>query len=65
MLEATVLQTECNIYRKYKESAHMSLGSYSTCLLVAIPISQPNLDISPIWTPIIEEEAGKLQFHPV
>jgi hypothetical protein len=37
----------------------------STCLLVAIPISQPNLDISPIWTPTIEEEADKLQFHPV
>jgi hypothetical protein len=32
-------------YRKYKESAHMSL--------VAHPINQPSLVISPIWTPII------------
>jgi hypothetical protein len=30
-------------YRKYKEFAHMSLLDH--------PISQPNLDISPIWTP--------------
>jgi predicted GIY-YIG superfamily endonuclease len=46
--EAKVLQIEPNTtytYRKYKESAHMSLIDH--------PISQPSLDISPIWTPII------------
>jgi hypothetical protein len=51
--EARVLQIEPNIiYRKYKESAHMSL--------LINPISQPSLDISPIWTPVISEEVGKL-----
>jgi hypothetical protein len=35
-------------YRKYKESAHMSLVDHT--------ISQPILDISPIWTPIITAE---------
>jgi predicted GIY-YIG superfamily endonuclease len=51
--EARVLQTEPNIiYRKYKESAHMSL--------LVNPISQPSLDISPIWIPVISEEVGKL-----
>jgi hypothetical protein len=29
------------------------------------PISQPSLDISPIWIPIIAAEGGKLQLHPV
>jgi hypothetical protein len=44
-----VLQIEANTtYRKYKESAHMSL--------VAHPINQPKLAISPIWTSIIEAE---------
>jgi hypothetical protein len=47
--EAKVLQIEPNIiYRKYKESAHMSLIDH--------PISQPSLDISPIWTPVIIAE---------
>jgi hypothetical protein len=32
-------------YRKYKESVQMSLIDH--------PISQPSLDISPIWTPVI------------
>jgi hypothetical protein len=44
--EAKVLQIEPNTaYRKYKESAHMSLIEH--------PISQPSLDISPIWPPVI------------
>jgi hypothetical protein len=47
--EAKVLQIESNItYRKYKESAHMSLLDH--------PINQPTLDISPIWTPVIAAE---------
>jgi hypothetical protein len=51
--EAGVLQIEPNIiYRKYKQSAHMSL--------LVNPISQPSLDISPIWITIISEEVGKL-----
>jgi hypothetical protein len=56
--EKKVLQTEQNTtYRKYKESAHMSLLAHS--------ISQPSLDISPIWTPITKAEVRKLQLHPV
>jgi predicted GIY-YIG superfamily endonuclease len=47
--EAKVLQTEQNTtYRKYKESAHISLIDH--------PSSQPSLDISPIWTSVITEE---------
>jgi hypothetical protein len=37
-----------NAYRKYKESADMSLVDH--------PISQPSLDISPIWIPVNTEE---------
>jgi hypothetical protein len=49
-----VLQIEPNnTYSKYNESAHMSL--------VAYPLIQPSLDISPIWTSIIKEEVSKLQ----
>jgi hypothetical protein len=56
--EAKVLQIEPNtIYRKYKESVHMSL--------VVHPISQPSLDISPIWTPVITAEIKKLQLRQV
>jgi hypothetical protein len=56
--EAKVLQIEPNTtYRKYKESAHMSLLDH--------PISQPSLDISPIWTPIITAELKILQCHQV
>jgi hypothetical protein len=56
--EAKVLQIEPNTtYRKYKESTHMSLVDH--------PISQPSLDISPIWTPIITTEVRKLQLRPV
>jgi hypothetical protein len=47
--KAKVLQTETNtIYKKYRESAHMSLIDH--------PINQPSLDISPIWTPLITAE---------
>jgi hypothetical protein len=45
--EAKVLQIESK--RKYKESAQL--------YLVAPPISQPSLHISPIWTPIIAAES--------
>jgi hypothetical protein len=44
-------------HRKYKESAHMSLVHH--------PISQPSLDIPPIWTPIIAAEVRNLQLRPV
>jgi hypothetical protein len=56
--ETKVLQIEPNTtYKKYKESAHMSLVDH--------PISQHSLDISPIWTPIIAAEVRKLQLRPV
>jgi hypothetical protein len=56
--EAEVLQIEPNAtYRKHKESAHVSL--------VDQPISQPSLDISPIWTHVIAAEVRKLQLRPV
>jgi hypothetical protein len=56
--EMKVLQIEPNTtYRKYKESAHMSLIDHL--------ISQPSLVISPIWTPVITVEVKKLQLHPV
>jgi hypothetical protein len=51
--EAKVLQIEPNTtYRKYKESAHMYLIDHL--------FSQPNLDISPIRTPIIAAEVREL-----
>jgi hypothetical protein len=50
-----VNQTTHNM--KYEESAHVSL--------VDQPISQPNLDKSPMWTPIIEAKIRKLQLPPV
>jgi hypothetical protein len=53
--EAKVLQIEPNTtYRKYKESAHMSLTDH--------PTSQPSLDISPIWTPVITHTHGAEPF---
>jgi hypothetical protein len=56
--EAKFVQIEPNTtYRKYKESTHISLADH--------PISQPSLDISPIWTPIITAEVRKLQLRPV
>jgi hypothetical protein len=56
--EVKVLQIEQNTtYRKHKESPHMSL--------VAHLISQPSLDISPIWTPITAAQVRNLQLRPV
>jgi hypothetical protein len=56
--ETKALQIEHNnTFSKYRDSAHMSL--------VAHPISEPSLDISPIWTRIIEAEASKLHPRPV
>jgi hypothetical protein len=50
--EARVLEIDSNSrYRKYKESA------YIAC--ITNPISQPSLDISPIWSPLIKEEVKK------
>jgi hypothetical protein len=55
--EANDLQIEPNTtYRKYRESANMSLVDH--------PISQPSLDMSPIWTSIIVAEVRKLQLRP-
>jgi hypothetical protein len=52
--EATGLQVEANIiWRKYKEVAHMAVAKD--------PISQPSLEISQIWTTLINEEVSKLQ----
>jgi hypothetical protein len=52
--ETKVLHIEPNTtYRKYKESAYMSLIDH--------PISHPSLDISPIGTPVITAEVKKLQ----
>jgi hypothetical protein len=56
--EEKVLQIEPNTtYRNYKESAHMYLADH--------PISQPSLDISPIWNPIAAAEGRKPQLYPV
>jgi hypothetical protein len=56
--EVKVFQIEPDTtYRKYKESTLMPLVHH--------PISQPSLDISPIWTLTIAAEVKKLQLHPV
>jgi hypothetical protein len=56
--EANALQTEPNTtYRKYKESAYMSLVDH--------PISQPSLDISLIWSPTIAAKVRELQLRLV
>jgi hypothetical protein len=48
------IQKEPNtIFRKYKESAHMAY--------LENMISQPSLEMSPIWLPIIKEEIKRLQ----
>jgi hypothetical protein len=47
-------QVETNIiWRKYKEAAHMAAEKD--------PISQRSLEISPIWTTLINDEVSKLQ----
>jgi hypothetical protein len=56
--EAKVLQIETNTtYRKYKESTHMSLLDH--------PISQPSLDISLMWAPVITAEVNRIQRQQV
>jgi hypothetical protein len=52
--EAKVVRIETNnICIKYKEAAHVAC--------ITNPISQPSLEISPIWIPLIREEVGRLQ----
>jgi hypothetical protein len=52
--DARILGIESNRrYIKYKELAHMA------CL--TNPISQPTLDISPIWIPLISSEVSNSQ----
>jgi hypothetical protein len=52
--EAKAIQKEPNIiYRKYKESAHMAYLENT--------ISQPSLELSPFWLPIIREEIKRIQ----
>jgi hypothetical protein len=42
----------CRLNQTSQESAHMYQRD--------LPISQPNLDISPFWTPVITAEVKKL-----
>jgi hypothetical protein len=52
--DVRILEIESNSrYRKYKELAHMA------CL--PNPISQPSLDISPIWIPLVSNEVSNSQ----
>jgi hypothetical protein len=52
--EAKAVQKEPNtIYRKYKESVHMAYLENT--------ISQPSLEMSPFWLPIIKEEIRRIQ----
>jgi predicted GIY-YIG superfamily endonuclease len=54
--ELKVLYIEPNTtHRKYTESAHMSLLDH--------PITQPSLDISPIWTLVISAEVKEQQLQ--
>jgi hypothetical protein len=56
--DARILEIESNSrHRKYKKSAHMA------CLIN--PISQPTLDISPIWIPPISNEVSDSQRRSV
>jgi hypothetical protein len=47
--EARILEIESR-YRKYKESAHMACSTD--------PISQPSLEISPIWIPLVSKDVS-------
>jgi hypothetical protein len=52
--EAKAIQREPNtICKKYKESAHMAYLENTT--------SQPSLEMSPFWLPIIKEEIKRMQ----
>jgi hypothetical protein len=56
--EARILDIEShNKYRKYKEAAHMACS--------VNPISQPSLDVSPIWIPMISNEVTNSQRRSV
>jgi hypothetical protein len=56
--EARILDIESHSkYRKYKEAAHKACS--------IDPISQPSLDISPIWIPIISKEVNISQRRSV
>jgi hypothetical protein len=50
--EARILEIESNSrYTKYKESAHMACSTD--------PISQPSLEISPIWIALVGKDVSK------
>jgi hypothetical protein len=52
--EAKAIQKEPNTtYRKYNESAHMAYLENTS--------SQPSLELSPFWLPIIREEIKRIQ----
>jgi hypothetical protein len=52
--EEKVLQIEPNTtYKKYRESAHVSLDS------------QPEVEMCPLWIPVIIAESKYLQLRPV
>jgi hypothetical protein len=56
--EARILEIGSNSrYRKYKESAHVA------CL--TNPISQPSLDISPVWILLVSNEVCNSQRRSV
>jgi hypothetical protein len=51
--DSRILKIESNSrYRKYKELAHMAR--------LTNPISQPSIDISPIWIPLSSNEVSNL-----
>jgi hypothetical protein len=55
--EARILEIENNSrHRKYKESARVACSKNL--------ISQPNVDISPIWIPLIIDEVTKSKGSP-
>jgi predicted GIY-YIG superfamily endonuclease len=56
--QARVLEVESNSrFRKYKESAHIACSTN--------PISQPSLDISPIWIPLNTDEVTKSKMKSI
>jgi hypothetical protein len=52
-------------FTDWTEHHLQEIQEISPCLLVAHLISEPSLGISPIWTPIIDEEVGKLKLCPI
>jgi hypothetical protein len=56
-VEARILEIKSNrMHRKYKVSAHMAR--------LKNPISQPSLDMPPIWIPLIIDEVTKSKESP-